>query len=80
MLGNEYWVPSHRSLLLIIFGNAVAGPNLIVMKSMAWDRPVVDTLGLDVLTVLICQFETPGSEFGFFQGGEGGDINICKFY
>jgi hypothetical protein len=34
----------------------------------------VDALVLDVLAVLIRQFE-PGSEFGFFQGGAGcGDL------
>lgn len=72
MLGNEYRMPSHRSLLPIIFrerwcqsvGNEING-----VRSDG-----VYALVVDVLEVLVSQFES-GSEFGFFQGGEGlGDL------
>ena len=38
----------------------------------------VDAIGLDLLPVLVCQFES-GAEFGFVQVGEGcGDLSVNR--
>ncbi|BBO74635.1 hypothetical protein DSCW_20520 [Desulfosarcina widdelii] len=51
---------------MLIFGDEIKGVG----------SDGVDALALDVLMVLVCQFE-PEAEFGFFQGGEGfGDLVI----
>lgn len=72
MLGNEDRMPSHRRLLAIIFGESCCQSGRDEIEGVRTDG--VDALGLDVLSVLIRQFEA-GSELGFFQGGEGcGDL------
>jgi hypothetical protein len=72
MLCNEYRVPSHRRLLVIIFRKRRRQSGLDEMDGVGTDG--VDALGLDVSEVPDCQIEA-GAEFGFFQGGEGfGDL------
>lgn len=68
MLCNEYGVPFHRRLFAIIFGKSRGQSGRDEIEGVEPDG--VDAFGVDVLAVLVCQFE-PGAEFGFFEGDEG---------
>ena len=64
--------PCHRRLLAIILGMRRRQSGRDEINGVGTDG--VDALVLDVLVILVCQFE-PGSVSGFFQGGEGyGDL------
>ena len=67
MLGDENRMPLHRRLFPIIFRERWRQSGCDKIDGVGTDG--VDTLVLNVLTVLVRQFEE-GSEFGFFQGGE----------
>ena len=68
MLGNECMMPFHRRLLIIILWERRRQSGSDEINAVGSDG--FGVLGLDVLEVLVRQFE-PGSEFGFFEGGEG---------
>jgi hypothetical protein len=59
-------MPYHRRLLTIIFGKGRCLSGCDEIKGVGADG--VDALGMDVLEVLVRQFEAR-AELGFFQGG-----------
>ncbi len=67
MLCDEHRMSFHRCLFSIIFRESRRQPGCDEIEGMGSD--CVDAFILDVLAVLIRQFES-GSEFGFLQGGE----------
>jgi hypothetical protein len=67
MLCNEDRMPPHWRLFTIILGMCRRRPCPDEINGVGADG--IDALGLDVLWILIRQFET-GSESGFFEGDE----------
>jgi hypothetical protein len=65
-------MPSHRPLLAIIFRVRRRQSGRDEIDGVVSDG--VDAFGVDVLPILVRQFEA-GSEFGFFESGDGcGDL------
>jgi len=67
MLGNKYWMPSHRRLLAIILRKVGRNPGIYKLKCMLFDG--FETFCGYVFTIFLKQFEF-GSEFGLFERGE----------